>query len=99
MAELKPLAGYVLIEPFDEEETTAEGLIIPEKAKEKPSKGKVIAVGGSLKHYYGGVIQFEESPVAVDSIVQYHRWSGQDIKENQKEYRLVKFGDLMAVYE
>ena len=42
---LIPLAGYVLIEPIDDQETTASGLVMPEKAKEKPGKGKIIGKG------------------------------------------------------
>mgnify|MGYP001574130355 CR=1 FL=1 len=110
MAKLKPLAGYVLIEPIDDEEKTASGLIMPEKAKEKPAKGKVMAVGKPIIHYEVGRIHIpgviggpdfpeEECPVKVGDTVIFHRWSGQDVKEGQKEYKLVKFSDLMAFYE
>ena len=95
---LKPLTGYCLIEPTDEEEKTVSGLVLPEKQKEKPSKGKIIAVGDPIVHYEGGKMQFEKCLVDEGDIVQYHRWAGQDVKEGQKEYRLVKFADLMAVY-
>lgn len=98
---LKPLAGYVLIEPLDEEQTTSSGLVMPDKEKEKPSKGKVVAIGTMPYE----MREFVDDPekyypeVQVGSIVQYHRWSGQDVKEGQKEYRLVQFKDLMGVYE
>ena len=107
MSKLKPLAGYVLIRPFEEEETTASGLVMPEKEKEKPAKGKVLAVGNYPK--IPDTIKlpeqtwdsyFEQYPqVKEGDIVIFHRWSGQDIKEGQKEYKLVKFSDLMGVYE
>ena len=91
---LKPLAGYVLIEPIDEEETTASGLVLPEKVKDKPSKGKVIAISEFI------MVDGEamDCPVKAGQLTVYHRWAGQDVKEGQKEYRLVKFQDLMAVY-
>lgn len=57
---LKPLAGYVLIEPFDEQETTTSGLVMPEKAKEKPEKGKVIEVGADLPRFDAGSIYIKE---------------------------------------
>lgn len=105
---LRPLAGYCLIEPLDEQETTASGLVMPEKAKEKPEKGKVIAVGDDLPRFDAGAIYDEldqakipneRCPVEIGDIVIFHRWSGQDVKEGQKEYKLVKFSDLMGVYK
>ena len=99
MTKLIPLAGYVLIEPLDEEETTASGLVMPEKEKEKPSKGRVVAVGSPIVHYGVPGEPTEPCPVKVDETVAYHRWSGQDLKEGQKEYKLVKFQDLMAIYK
>lgn len=104
-SKLKPLPGYVLIEPLDDEETTASGLVMPEKAKEKPVKGMVLAVGrvnvpdgigipiNSLTEYHAF-----NTPIDRGDMVIFHRWAGQDVKEGQNEYRLVKFGDLMAVY-
>ena len=120
---LTPLAGYVLIEAIDEQETTASGLVMPEKAKEKPAKGKVIRVGDELKpnecpyckinNSQSDYMQDKfyphshENPdrnfinpgIKVGDTVVFHRWSGQDVKEGQKEYKLVKFSDLMGVYE
>lgn len=114
---IKPLPGYVLIEPMDDEEVTAGGLALPEKAKEKPAKGIVIAVGDSITHYESYVgkndmsppysttsvynLEFaeEQSPVEEKDIAIFHRWAGQDVKDGQKEYKLVKFSDLMGVYE
>mgnify|MGYP001613027588 CR=1 FL=1 len=104
---LKPLAGYCLIEPLDEQETTASGLALPEKAQEKPEKGKVIAVGAPIIHYEGGEIKDmrgyrqpeESSQVEKGHIVIFHKWAGQDVREGNKEYKLVKFSDLMGRYE
>ena len=106
---LMPLAGYVLIEPLDEQETTASGLALPEKAQEKPEKGKVIMVGADLPRFDSGATFIEkidrhkvanEMPqVKVGQIVVFHKWSGQDVREGNKEYKLVKFSDLMGVYE
>ena len=91
---LSPLPGYVLIEPTKEEEKTTGGLYMPEGAKEKPAKGKVVGVGDKVR------VDGEDllCPVKIDEIVIYQRWAGQDLKENEKEYRLVKFQDIMAVY-
>ena len=100
---LIPLAGYVLIEPLDEQEVTASGLALPEKAQEKPEKGKVIAVGADIPYYeaqdrFGTNIDIR-CPVKRGQTVIFHKWAGQDVREGNKEYKLVKFSDLMARYE
>jgi chaperonin GroES len=92
---IKPLAGYVLIEPLDEEQTTASGLVLPEKAKEKPMKGKLIGMGITMS----AEDSKKKSGLYKENIVIFHRWSGQDVKDGDKDYKLVKFGDLMGVYE
>ena len=115
MTKITPLAGRCLIEPLEEDEVTSSGLALPEKAKEKPSKGKVVAIGSPIIHYEsggkierigvyskdGGLITYfeEQSPVKKDDLVVYHKWAGQDIKDGQKEYKLVQFKDIMGVYE
>jgi len=107
MKQLKPLAGYCLILPIDDQETTASGLVMPEKAKEKPGKGKVIKVGEKILHFESAAILENGKAYIPDEyclinegdIVIFHRWAGQDVKEGSKEYRLVQFKDLMAVYE
>src|SRR3990167_2780688 len=107
MKKLKQLAGYCLILPLDEQDQkTSSGLVLPEKAKEKPAKGKVIEVGDPIIHYESqpglitnssGVFYGQEkSQVKKGDIVIFHRWSGQDVKEREKEYKLVKFSDLMG---
>lgn len=105
MSVLKPLRGYVLIEPSDEDEVTASGIYKPESAKDKPSKGTVIGVGESILvdavAPQGGLSQYprEWSPVKVGDIVVYQKWAGQDVKEGEKELRFVKFEDILGVYE
>lgn len=107
---IKPLPGYVLIEPIDKEEVTSSGLMMPDKAKEKPAKGKVVAIGGDIPVTQARVMGqlavdkdhgflYEQSHVKVDEIVVFHRWSGQDVKDGQKEYKLVKFQDVLGVVE
>lgn len=104
---LKPLPGFVLIEPLDEEQkTTSGGLVLPEKTQEKPMKGKVIQVGeGKIIKWFNVPLNDEPQSIREEinikkgSIVVFHRWSGQDVQEGDKEYKLVKFSDLMGVYE
>ncbi len=85
----KPLADRVLIEPAAAEQVTASGIIIPDTAKEKPLKGKVIAVGPGKKD--------EPMEVKVDSIVIYGQYSGTEIKIDGKDYLIMKQGDIYGI--
>ncbi len=93
---LKPLMGYVLVEPAEAETKTASGLYLPESAQEKPAQGTVVAVAESLILENGREIG---APVKVGDKVIYKKWGGDEIKLNGVEYKLVKFDDLMAILE
>ena len=90
---LKPLMGYVLVEPSAAETKTASGLYLPESAQEKPAQGKVVAVGDDWITE-GKVMK---APVKVGDIVVYKKWGGDEIKVEGKELKIVKFDDLMAI--
>lgn len=93
---LRPLNGYVLVEPEEAESKTASGLYLPETAQEKPAQGKVIACGSELITENGKVMS---CPVNPGDRVIYKKWGGDEIKLGGIEYKLVKFDDLMAVLE
>ncbi len=93
---VKPLVGYVLIEPAEAETKTVSGIILPENAQEKPSLGKVLAVGQEIILDSGKTIK---SPVEVGDKVYFKKWGSDDIKVGGKELKLVKFDDLMAIVE
>lgn len=93
---IKPLMGYVLVEPSEALGKTASGIILPESAQEKPAQGIVIAVGDSWMLENGRVVM---SPVKSGDRVVYKKWGGDEIKVAGKEYKLVKFDDLMAILE
>lgn len=90
---IKPLAGYVLIEPAPKETKTASGIILPDSAEEKPQEGKVLAVGPDSTEDGKTV----KCPVKVGDKVVYKKWGGNEIKVEGKEMLLIKFDDLMAV--
>ena len=90
---LKPLAGYVLIEPAPKETKTASGIVLPESADEKPKEGKVLACGEDLVEE-GKIIK---CPVKIGDKVVYKKWGGNEIKYEGKELLLTKFEDLMAI--
>ncbi len=91
---IKPLYNNVLIEPMEEEQTTASGIVIPDTAsKEKPQQGKVIAVG-SGKTAEGKEVKL---PVKEGDTVIYKKWGGNEVENEGKEYLIVKSEDILAV--
>lgn len=93
---IRPLAGYLLVEPASSETTTASGIVLPDSAQEKPAQGTVIALGEDLVLETGRVVR---CPVSVGQKVVYKKWGGDEMKISGVEYKLVKFDDLMAILE
>jgi len=94
---IKPLADYVLIEPLKEEEKTKAGILLPESAeKEKPEKGKVIAVGPGRRDEKGNLIPVS---VKVGQIVLFKKYGPDEIKVDEKEYLICKEEDILAIIE
>ncbi|MDX1652275.1 MAG: co-chaperone GroES [Brumimicrobium sp.] len=91
MSSLQPLADRVLIEPVPAEEKTASGIIIPDAAKEKPLKGKVIAVGKGKPD--------EPMTVKKGDTVLYGQYSGTEIKLDGKNYLIMKETDIYGVFK
>lgn len=91
---IKPLAGYVLVEPVAAETRTVSGIILPESAQERPAMGTVLAVGDDLVLENGKVVK---SPVEAGDRVFYKKWGGDEIKVGGEELKLVKFDDIMAL--
>jgi chaperonin GroES len=86
---VKPLADRVLVEAAEAETKTAGGIIIPDTAKEKPQKGKVIAVGTGKKD--------EPITVKVGDTVLYGKYAGTEIQIDGKEYLIMRESDIYAV--
>lgn len=91
---LKPAAGYLLIEPVDAGEKTASGIYLPESVEEKPQKGKVLAVGKNDITDSGTV---KKAPVKVGDIVIYKKWGGNEVKVDGVKYLFAKFDDILAI--
>jgi len=86
---IKPLADRVLIKPADAEEKTASGIIIPDSAKEKPLKGKVIAVGTGTKD--------EEMVLKTDDLVLYGKYAGTEIELDEEKFLIMRQSDVLAI--
>jgi len=86
---IKPLNDRVLVEPMAAEEKTASGIIIPDTAKEKPMRGKVIAAGTGTKD--------EEMKVKDGDMVLYGKYSGTEISIDGKDYLIMRQSDILAI--
>ncbi len=86
---LKPLADRVLVEAAAAEEKTAGGIIIPDTAKEKPQRGKVVAVGEGKKD--------EPITVKVGDSVLYGKYAGTEINIEGKDYLIMRESDIFAI--
>lgn len=91
---LKPLANNVIVEPSEQEETTALGIVLPETAKEKPQKGTVLAVGPG-RRLEGG--EREEMQVSEGDVVVYARYAGTTVEVGGNEVIVLKEDDILAV--
>ena len=86
---VKPLADRVIIEPSAAEEKTAGGIIIPDTAKEKPKKGKIVAAGNGKKD--------EPLTVKEGDTVLYGQYSGTEIKIEGSDYLIMRESDVFAI--
>ncbi|NOY80668.1 MAG: co-chaperone GroES [Kiritimatiellaeota bacterium] len=94
---IKPLGDRVLVEPLEEkEEVVKGGIVIPDSAKEKPQEAKVVALGTGAKDDDGNVIPFD---VKVGDIVLTSKYGGTEIKYEDKDYKILKAEDILAVVE
>ncbi len=93
---LKPLGGRVIIEPIEQEEMTAGGIILPETAKEKPQEGHVLAVGPGDRDEKGVRVPMD---VKVSDKVLFAKYSGTEIKLDGKKLLIMRESDLLAVVE
>ena len=94
---LRPLADRVIVEPIEEEEITAGGIVLPETAKEKPQKGTVLAVGPGKKDDQGKIIPMD---VKVGDVVLYAKYGGTEVKlDSDRKILVLRESDIMAVIE
>ena len=94
---LKPLGDRVVVQPVEEEETTASGIVLPDTAKEKPQKGKVLAIGDGKWDEDGK----KRIPLDVSKgdEVLYSKYGGTEVKYNGEEYLVLSARDVLAIIE
>ena len=93
---LKPLNDRVLVKRLESEEKTAGGLYIPDTAKEKPSKGEVVAVGPGKTADDGKVIAMT---VKAGDQVLFNKYAGTEIKLDGVEHLVMREDDILAVIQ
>ncbi|MBS1937038.1 MAG: co-chaperone GroES [Bacteroidetes bacterium] len=91
---VKPLADRVLVEAAAAEQTTKGGIIIPDTAKEKPQRGKIIATGNGRIAEDGKVTPLT---VKVGDEVLYGKYSGTELNLDGKDYMIMRESDIYAV--
>jgi chaperonin GroES len=93
---LKPLGDRVVVEPVEQEEVTAGGIVLPETAKEKPQQGKVLAAGPGARDDAGKRIEMD---VKVGDKVLYAKYAGTEFKVDGKKLLILRESDLLAIVE
>ncbi len=88
---MKPIADRVVVEPFEPEEKTEGGIIIPDTAKEKPQKGKVVAVGPGKKD--------QKMTVKEGDVVLYGKYAGQEVHYDGKDYLIMREDEILVILE
>jgi len=93
---LRPLHDRILVERLSEDEKTAGGLYIPETAKEKPQRGKVVAVGKGKVAEDGKIRPLD---VKAGDVVLFGKYSGTEVKINNEDRLIMREDDVLAVVE
>jgi chaperonin GroES len=94
---LRPLADRLIVEPIEQEEKTASGIILPETAKEKPQEGTVLAVGPGRKDEEGERIPMD---VKEGDRVLYAKYAGTEVKlPDHRKVLVLKESDILAIVE
>ena len=93
---LKPLGDRVVVEPIEQEEMTASGLVLPETAKEKPQKGTIVAAGPGARDEDGKRVALD---VNVGDVVLFAKYAGTEFKVDSKKLLILKESDLLAIVD
>lgn len=91
---LKPLGNRVVVEPIEQEEITAGGIVLPETAKEKPQRGKVLAAGPGERNDKGERVALD---VAEGDTVLFAKYAGTEFKMDGKKLLILRESDLLAI--
>ncbi len=90
----RPLHDRVVVEPLEQEEKTAGGIIVPDTAKEKPVQGKVVAVGPGARGEDGALQPLD---VKKGDTILYGKYSGTEVKIDGEELLIMRESDIMGI--
>jgi chaperonin GroES len=93
---IRPLHDRLLVERLEEQEVKKGGIIIPDTAKEKPQEGKVIAVGNGKVSDDGKKLPLD---VKTGDKILFGKYSGSEVKLDDKEYLIMREEDVLAILE
>lgn len=93
---LKPLGDRVIVKQSDAEEKTASGILLPDSAKEKPTKGKVISAGPGKLNDKG---QRDALSVKSGDVVYYGKYSGTEVEVDGEKFVILRESDILGVLE
>ena len=91
--DLQPLGDRLIVEVLEDEETTSSGIVLPDTAKEKPQRGRVLSVGPGARNDRGELIPLE---VAVGDEIVFSKYGGTEIKLGADEYLILRESDVLA---
>ncbi len=94
---LKPLHDRVVVKPAEAETKTASGILLPDSAKEKPTAGKIVAVGAGKPDKNTGKVH--PLSVSVGDVVYYGKYSGTEVEVDGQKLVIVRESDLLGVAE
>jgi chaperonin GroES len=93
---IRPLHDRILVKRIEEQEVKKGGIIIPDTAKEKPQEGKVVAVGTGKVNEEGKKIPLD---VKAGDRILFGKYSGSEVKLEDKEYLILREEDILAILE
>jgi len=96
VAKLRPLHDRLVVKPLDEDQRTRGGIIVPDTAKEKPMRGRVVAVGPGGRTESGKLVAMG---VRIGETILYAKWSGTEIKLAREDLLILKETDVLGVLE
>lgn len=93
---LKPLGDRIVVKPIEQDEITAGGIMLPDTAKEKPQKGKVLSIGPGGRNEAGARIPMD---VSVGDTVLFAKYAGTEIKLDGEKVLVLRESDILAIIE
>ena len=91
--DLQPLGDRLIVEVLEEEETTTSGIVLPDTAKEKPQRGKVLAVGPGSRNDEGKIVPME---IAEGDEIIFSKYGGTEVKLGTDDVLILRESDVLA---